>query len=76
MIIDLPKSTKAKLIRDPHIGLKFEVGVPMHRRGERERSQFAKIVAALNTEGVEYNITVGDLFEHPFVSHSVVVRTA
>lgn len=76
MIIDLPNGGKAKLIGDPHLGLKFETHVPLHRRGEREKAQFDKFVAALNTPGVRYNIMVGDLFEHPFVSHGTVVAAA
>lgn len=76
MIIDLPSGGRARLIGDPHLGLKFETGVPLHRRGEREQKQFAKFVEALRTPDVEFNIMVGDLFEHPYVSHGVVVAAA
>lgn len=76
MIIDLPNGGKAKLIGDPHLGLKFEVGVPLHRRGEREQKQFANFLSALDIPYVRFNICVGDLFEHPFVGHGVVVQTA
>lgn len=71
MIVD-----QAKLIGDPHLGLKFERGVPLHRRGEREKRQFEKFVEALHTPDVDFNVMVGDLFEHPFVGHGVVVRAA
>ena len=76
MIINLPNNRTAKLIGDPHLGLKFEVNVPIHRRGEREKSQWADFLNALDTPGVDYNIMVGDLFEHPFVSHSTAINAA
>lgn len=75
MLIQLPSGT-AHLIGDPHLGRKFERGVPAHRRGEREQSQFAQFVEELHTLGVDYNIMVGDLFEHPHVGSAVVVAAA
>lgn len=76
MLVDLPTGEKARLIGDPHLGRRFERGVPLDRRGEREKSQFAKFVAALHTSGVAVNIMVGDLFEHPHVSNAVVIAAA
>lgn len=76
MKITLASGATAWLIGDPHIGRKFERGVPHHRRGERERSQFAKFVAELNTPDVDYNIMIGDLFEHPHVGKPVAVAAA
>jgi hypothetical protein len=76
VLITLPSGKTAWLIGDPHLGRKFETGVPLHRRGEREKRQFAKFVAELNTPGVDYNIMVGDLFDHPYVGFGVVVEAA
>ena len=76
MKINLPSGDFAWLIGDPHLGRKFERGVPAHRRGEREKAQFERFVAELGTPGVAYNIMVGDLYDHPHVSPSVVVAAA
>lgn len=76
MNIILPSGLQAHLIGDPHIGKKFERGVPPHRRGERETSQFTNFVTELHTADVDYNIMVGDLFDHPHVASSVVVKVA
>jgi hypothetical protein len=76
VLVELPSSGKAKLIGDPHLGRSFDRGTPPHRRGEREKSQFAKFVSELCTTNVDYNIMVGDLFEHPHVSRAVVVAAA
>lgn len=75
MDFQLPNGTRVHLIGDPHLGRKFEVGVPLHKRGRREASQFQDFRDRLDTEaGV--TIMVGDLFDHPFVSYAVVDETA
>ena len=76
MIFETPTGAKIWAIGDPHMGKKFERGVPAHRRGEREKSQYAKFVAQLSTPDVDYNICVGDVFDHPHVSSAVVVKVA
>lgn len=76
MEIQLPSGATAWLVGDPHLGRKFERGVPAHRRGEREKSQFAQFVEELHTPDVAYNIGMGDLFEHPHVGSAVVVAAA
>ena len=68
----LPSNKSVWLIGDPHLGRRFETGVPLHRRGEREKRQLAKFQAEL-AEDVDININVGDTFEHPFVGFSVVL---
>lgn len=57
---------KIKLIGDPHIGLPFDKGVPLNRRGERELMQLEDFAKALDHD-VLYNIMVGDLFDKPLV---------
>lgn len=76
MKITLPSGATAWLIGDVHAGRKFERGVPVHRRGEREKSQYAHFIAELNTPDVDYNIMVGDLHDHPHVSAAIVVALA
>lgn len=57
-----------RLIGDPHITRKFEFGVPLARRGEREALLFSDFESRLH-EGDEPNvIMVGDLFEKPICS--------
>jgi predicted phosphodiesterase len=58
-------------IGDPHFGKKFEVGVPLAKRGQREASQMRDFRAQLNEEA-DVVIVVGDLFDYPFVPYSVV----
>lgn len=59
------------LIGDPHLGRKFEVGVPAHRRGEREARQLRKFIEQLAAPG-DMVVMVGDLFDNPYVSHTIV----
>jgi len=66
------KTKHGHLIGDPHLGRKFEVGVPLHRRGEREREQLAHFERELATPA-HMVVMVGDLFDHPYVPHSVVM---
>lgn len=63
------------LIGDPHLGRKFETGVPLHRRGERELSQSVQFAAEHHC-GADIIIQVGDLFDHPEVPRSVVLAAA
>lgn len=64
-----------RLIGDPHMGRKFEAGVPLHRKGERERMQMDLLRSEL-AHDVDCSIMVGDLFDHPYVSHAVVLEVA
>lgn len=64
------------LIGDPHLGKQFEVGVPLHRRGERERRQMALFRKELNTPNAAMIVMVGDLFDHPYVGYAVVKEAA
>lgn len=75
MNITLPSGMTAHLIGDPHAGKKFETGVPLHRRGEREKHQMERFRREL-AEPCDYNVCVGDLFDHPYVSYSVTLSVA
>jgi DNA repair exonuclease SbcCD nuclease subunit len=63
------------LIGDPHLGRRFETGVPLHRRGERERLQLERFEQELNMPGTDLVVIVGDVFDHPHVSYGVVLKT-
>lgn len=64
----LPDGSLVHLIGDPHLGKKFEVGVPLARRGEREASQLAHFKAELEWDA-DIIVMVGDLFDHPYVGY-------
>lgn len=67
----LPSGHSVLLIGDPHLGRKFEVGVPPHRKGEREKSQLAQFVTELNVEA-NIVVVIGDLFDNPYVGFGVI----
>ncbi len=63
---------------DPHLGKVFTSGVPLHRRGEREESQWLDFERSL-TElpfNTHTHICMGDLFDRSVVPNSVVLRAA
>ena len=64
-----------RLIGDPHITRKFEFGVPLARRGERENSLFEDFKARLYAGTESIVIAVGDLFEKPICSLADLHRT-
>lgn len=72
MRVELPSGAVVWHIGDPHLGRRFETGVPSHRRGERERRQLERFKAELN-EDCDINVCVGDLFDHPQVGIQTVL---
>lgn len=60
---------------DVHLGKKFENNVPLHRRGEREKTQFAQFEACLQTDA-EIHVQMGDLFDKMQVPYAVVWSAA
>src|SRR3546814_7408633 len=72
MKFSLNNGKTVALIGDPHLGRKFENGVPLHRRGERERNQLANFQDQL-AQDVDIVVMVGDLFDHPHVGFKVVL---
>ena len=67
-------SKSFKLLGDPHMGRLFKTGVPLHRRGEREESQWRDFEAALDPEGHDLHIMMGDIFDKFIVAPEVVLR--
>lgn len=60
-------------VGDPHLGRRFETGVPLHRRGDREKQQLAQFREEVNTPN-SHIVIVGDLFDHPHVGFHVVLE--
>lgn len=67
----------ANIVRlgDPHLGKVFKNGVPLHRRGEREKTQWADFERSLDTKAY-YHINMGDLFDTDEVPYSIILRAA
>lgn len=65
-----------EVLGDPHLGRKFETGVPLHRRGEREHMQRQKFIDALMNAKAEVHVTMGDLFDKFIVPPEVVLFAA
>ena len=65
------------VLGDPHLGRAFHHGVPLHRRGERERMVWADFQAALaSAVGCDLHICLGDLFDKWIVSFDLILNTA
>lgn len=75
MDVTLANGLTIHLIGDPHLGKKFEVGVPLRYRGVREASQFQDFRNRLESKA-DVIVMVGDLFDHPYVGYSIVDETA
>jgi hypothetical protein len=60
---------------DVHLGKRFENGVPLHRRGDREEMVWAQFERELNVP-CDLHIQVGDLFDKFVVPYTVVWRAA
>lgn len=61
---------------DVHLGKKFETGVPLHRRGDREIMQFAEFLDSLLSTTADLHIQVGDLFDKMYVPYTVIWAAA
>lgn len=60
---------------DTHLGKVFQNGVPLHRRGDREKTQWADFEASL-AEPCDLHIQMGDLFDKRVVPFNVIYKTA
>lgn len=63
------------VLGDVHLGKKFQHGVPLHRRGEREAMQWLQFEQDLEVP-CDYHVQMGDLFDATYVSFSVIYQTA
>lgn len=63
-----------RTIGDPHLGRKFEVGVPVARRGEREQMVIEDFQARLrDPQGADFSVCVGDIFDKFIVEPEFVL---
>lgn len=69
--------TEPILLGDPHLGKVFKTGVPFHRLGDREKTQWADFHQSLARGGEHgFHICVGDLFDQFTVPYAVVLQAA
>lgn len=65
------------ILGDPHLGRRFVNGVPLHRRGEREKMQEEAFKKSLNdVNGCDLHVCMGDLFNAFVVPPEVVLFAA
>ena len=66
------------VVGDPHLGKVFNLGVPLHRKGEREAHQLAQFIESLNDlpQTVTLHVVMGDLFNASRVSEEIILATA
>ncbi|MBD9544223.1 metallophosphoesterase [Ensifer sp. ENS04] len=65
------------LLGDPHLGRTFLNGVPLHRRGDREKMVWQDFLAALDrAAGCDFHVCLGDLFDKWIVSFDLILKTA
>jgi DNA repair exonuclease SbcCD nuclease subunit len=63
-----------RTIGDPHLGRKFEVGVPIPRRGEREVAVIEDFKSRLqNNSGIDFSVCMGDIFDKFIVEPEYVL---
>lgn len=66
-----------KILGDPHLGRVFRNGVPLHRRGEREKAQWDQFREHLfSVKKGDIHVCMGDLFDNFIVPPEVVMATA
>lgn len=62
-----------EVLGDPHLGRKFETGVPLHRKGEREHMQREKFIRSLMDTYADLHVCIGDLFDKFVVPPEVLL---
>ncbi|BAQ50263.1 hypothetical protein [Methylobacterium aquaticum] len=70
---------RPRLLGDPHLGRRFNKGIPVERRGERELlvlQQFKAELTAAAADRVETHICLGDLFDKPQVDYATLIHAA
>lgn len=65
-----------ELLGDPHLGKRFRNGVPLHRLGDREKTQWADFRSSLFTTGCQVHVCMGDIFDGFIVPLTVILKTA
>lgn len=65
-----------ELLGDAHLGKPFVRGVPLHRRGDREKMVWADFERSVSETTADVHINLGDLLDRPVVPYDVIVRAA
>ncbi len=65
-----------ELLGDAHLGKPFIHGVPLHRRGDREKMVWADFERSISATSADVHINLGDLLDRPIVPYDVIVRAA
>ncbi|CAN5912802.1 hypothetical protein BH23PLA1_BH23PLA1_42800 [soil metagenome] len=65
-----------ELLGDAHLGKPFIHGVPLHRRGDREKMVWADFERSVSETSADVHINLGDLLDRPIVPYDVIVRAA
>lgn len=68
--------TKIDRLGDPHLGRSFIHGVPLHRRGEREKLVWKQFRASLLETTADLHVNMGDLFDKAIVSYDTIIEAA
>ena len=71
----MPKRPELHVVGDPHLGRQFVHGVPLHRRGEREKLVWAHFQRELMVPA-DVHVCLGDLFDKAVVSYDTIVNAA
>lgn len=61
---------------DPHLGRQFIHGVPLERRGEREKMVIDQFYESLLSSKADYHICMGDLFDKSYVPYDLILQVA
>lgn len=64
------------LLGDTHLGRAFINNVPLHRRGDREAMVWEQFIQELNPGDCSFHVHMGDLFDKPVVSLTLILKTA
>jgi len=67
---------RVKFLGDVHLGRTFRNGVPLHRRGDREKMVWDQFIQEISSGDFDVLIQVGDLFDKFRVDLNVAVQTA
>jgi DNA repair exonuclease SbcCD nuclease subunit len=65
-----------EFLGDAHLGKPFIHGVPLHRRGDREKVVWADFERSVLATSADFHINLGDLLDRPVVPYDVIVRAA
>jgi DNA repair exonuclease SbcCD nuclease subunit len=65
-----------EFLGDAHLGKTFIHGVPLHRRGDREKMVWADFERSMWDASADFHINLGDLLDRPVVPYDVIMRAA